>query len=168
MAPISPSHDTISGMDRPSLFRGLRIVVSAVLGILCVLLIALWVRSYRWEDLAYCQLTPQKIFTLDSGGGRLNLSIHLPSNRPWRTGVVLRGTGWLSFRRQAHEDALSMFSRRWDQFNYGVRFPHLLPVLVSATLAVAPWVRWRFTVRTLLIATTIFAVVLGLVVGAMR
>jgi hypothetical protein len=31
-------------------FRKLRIAFSAVCGIACVLLIALWVRSYMWRD----------------------------------------------------------------------------------------------------------------------
>src|SRR3990172_5892103 len=37
-------------MDRPRLIRGLRIAVSAVFGILCVLFIVLWVRSYHHRD----------------------------------------------------------------------------------------------------------------------
>ena len=40
--------------------------------------------------------------------------------------------------------------------------------MLSATLAVAPWLRWRFTLRTLLIATTLVAVVLGLIVAVLR
>jgi hypothetical protein len=43
--------------------------------------------------------------------------------------------------------------------------PHCIPVLMSAVLAAAPWIR-RFSLRTLLIATTPVAVVLGLVVYA--
>src|SRR5262245_57793790 len=35
-------------MDRPRLIRGLRIAWSVVWGILCVLLIVLWMRSYWW------------------------------------------------------------------------------------------------------------------------
>jgi hypothetical protein len=46
-------------------------------------------------------------------------------------------------------------------------------VLVLATLATLPWlqkIRWskRFTTRTLLIATTLVAVVLGVVVWTLR
>ena len=39
-----------------------------------------------------------------------------------------------------------------------------------AALAAAPWIRWsrRFSLRTLLIATTLVAVVLGLIVYAAR
>ena len=37
-------------------------------------------------------------------------------------------------------------------------------VALTATLAPAPWPRWRFSLRTLLIATTLVAVVLGVIV----
>src|SRR6185295_4017804 len=37
-------------------FRKLRIAWSATCLIACVLLIVLWVRSYWWEDLGYCQI----------------------------------------------------------------------------------------------------------------
>ena len=43
------------------------------------------------------------------------------------------------------------------------------PVVLSATLATVPWIRhlsWRFSLRTLLIAMTLVAVVLGLAVYA--
>jgi hypothetical protein len=35
--------------------------------------------------------------------------------------------------------------------------------LTIGGLAAAPWLRWRFTLRTLLIATTLFAVGMGVV-----
>jgi hypothetical protein len=42
--------------------------------------------------------------------------------------------------------------------------PILLPFLCSmAATAVAPWLPWRFSLRTLLIATTLVAVVLGII-----
>jgi hypothetical protein len=46
-------------------------------------------------------------------------------------------------------------------------FPHWFVVLLFTTLAAAPWlfkICWRFSLRTLLIATTLVAVVLGLIV----
>ena len=50
--------------------------------------------------------------------------------------------------------------------------PSWFPVLLSATLAAVtfPWKRlsWRFTLRTLLVATTLVAVLLGLIVWATR
>jgi hypothetical protein len=45
--------------------------------------------------------------------------------------------------------------------------PHWFSALLMAMAATAPWIKWRFSLRTLLIATTLVAVVLGLAV-AMR
>ena len=40
-------------------FKRLRFALSATFGIICLLLIALWVRSYwRWEDAIYQSPTP--------------------------------------------------------------------------------------------------------------
>jgi hypothetical protein len=48
------------------------------------------------------------------------------------------------------------------------RFPHWFAILIAGAVAVATWIRWRFSIRTLLIATTLVAVVLGAVVYAIR
>jgi hypothetical protein len=52
----------------------------------------------------------------------------------------------------------------------GVVFPHWYLVLCTIVVGSAPWLRWtkRFSLRTLLIATTLVAVVLGLVVAIAR
>jgi hypothetical protein len=49
--------------------------------------------------------------------------------------------------------------------------PNWLLVLVFATLAAVPWLPWwskRFSLRTLLIATTLIAVILGAIVYAAK
>jgi hypothetical protein len=49
--------------------------------------------------------------------------------------------------------------------------PHWFLVALTAlpaTLVVLPWLRWRFSLRTLLIATTVVAAILGLLVYAVR
>jgi hypothetical protein len=46
------------------------------------------------------------------------------------------------------------------------QLPHWFFVGLCAGLAAIPWLRWRFSLRTLLIATTLLAVVLGLAVWA--
>lgn len=42
--------------------------------------------------------------------------------------------------------------------------PHRLPIAVLVLLAGAPWIRWHFSLRTLLIAVTVIALVLGLAI----
>jgi hypothetical protein len=67
--------------------------------------------------------------------------------------------------------------RDWHWFRVVYKFgqtvvyvPHWFLVLVSAMLATAPWIRWskQFSLRTSLIAMTLFAVALGLVVAVFR
>src|SRR6478736_9471608 len=52
-------------------FRKLRIAWSVGCGILCVLLIVLWVRSYRWCDTVYCQIRSPPSFGVVSIQSRL-------------------------------------------------------------------------------------------------
>jgi hypothetical protein len=47
-----------------------------------------------------------------------------------------------------------------------IQFPDWLPLMFCTAAAIGPWLRWRFSLRTLLIATTLIAVVLGLAVYA--
>jgi hypothetical protein len=49
-----------------------------------------------------------------------------------------------------------------------VVLPYWVAVLTSTALAVVPWLAWRFSLRTLLVATTVVAVGLGVVVMIQR
>jgi hypothetical protein len=46
--------------------------------------------------------------------------------------------------------------------------PYWFLILFSSLLAAAAWIRWQFSLRTLLLATTLVAVVLGWVVYATK
>jgi hypothetical protein len=85
-------------------YRKLRIAWSVACAIACLLLMALWVRSYAVLDFVH--------------------------------------------RHNAHliQTAIGFFS------------------VLFAFLAVAPWLRWRFSISTMLIATALVAVVLGAIV----
>jgi hypothetical protein len=56
-----------------------------------------------------------------------------------------------------------MSARSWAAASAGVMVPHSFGVLIFASLASLPWMRWRFSLRTLFIATTFLAVVLGMI-----
>jgi hypothetical protein len=49
-----------------------------------------------------------------------------------------------------------------------IHCPHWLGVVFCVCLSFVPWLPWRFSLRTLLIATTLLAVVLGLIVAVLR
>ena len=126
------------------MLKYLRIAVTALSLTACVLLIALWVRSYwYWESLNW-YFSTTKYINVSSDAGQLSLGVgDLPGVMPgyWRgkPGVYVGG-----------------------QFV----MPHLLLLLGTAVLSALPWLPWRFSLRTLLIATTLVAVVLGIIVAA--
>jgi hypothetical protein len=128
-----------------------------------VLLILLWMRTYWWMDGVIGPLSKSTTLVMDSGGGVLGVwindaaSVNVPSQ-------------FYSQSRQTMLDKIG--SRKIRQPEFGINYhhmelPHGLFVLAGAMLATLPWVR-RFTLRTLLIATTLVALVLGLVVAVLR
>jgi hypothetical protein len=58
------------------------------------------------------------------------------------------------------------FAGSWDRYGLVAIIPIWFPVMIASIVAVAPWIKYRprFSLRTLLIATTLIAVVLGVVV----
>ena len=77
--------------------------------------------------------------------------------------VVLRGNG--------DGNATLGFGMRWINSGLRLAIPHWFFLVVSFAFAIVPWVRqlkWRFSLRTLLIATTLVAVILGAIVYAAK
>jgi hypothetical protein len=152
-------------------FRKLRIPFSAVCGIVCLLLIALWVRSYRWID--ECTLASR--LELSSFYGRVDYQTLFPPysfKHDWHYSCHSAPdyiSNWGDSKLKIAMDQLFKFRRPTTSWPGSV--PHWFLVLLSATIASAPWVRqlkWRFSLRTLLIAMTLVAVLLGAVVWAVK
>jgi hypothetical protein len=149
-------------------FRKLRIAWSVLCGIACVLLIVLWVRSYWWYEGISVPLAGKYYLGAASHPGAVGAAIH--SNGPlggWRFKRSDTET-WLASVRQ---DILPNISRVWGTFDierYGFMVPDWLAIVVVTMLATLPWLPSRFSLRTLLIAATLVAAVLGLVVWAGR
>ncbi len=183
MAPFPPTHDTISGMDRPRLVRGLRIAVSAACGILCVLLIVLWVRSFWQLDLVLVRFSTSNDLRIvlcrgqvaacisrpsvgrETGAFRISPNAYMTSGASWWiSGSVNSGLGE-SLQR-------NFTPKKPNRRNRGgvdgriVVVPLWIAVASSGSLATLPWIHVsnRFSLRTLFIATTLIAVLLGLVV----
>jgi hypothetical protein len=49
-----------------------------------------------------------------------------------------------------------------------VHVPYWFPVLITGALTLLPWIRWRFSLKTLLIAATVIALALGLIFATTR
>ena len=152
-------------MDRPRLIRGLRIAVSGVFAVACVLSIAMLVRSYSCRDVVAFGAASGPGYVLESAGGAATFVYF-----PLRTGYVLRG--WDVWSEPAAETLLKKLWLDVPDF-FGFRFKTysswltiaVLPLwflaVLAATLTAAPWVRWRFSLRMLLIATTLIAILLA-------
>jgi hypothetical protein len=57
----------------------------------------------------------------------------------------------------------------FSTFSRGVIIPYWAPIAFFASLGATPWVKWskRFSLRTLVIATTLVAVMLGVIVAVL-
>jgi hypothetical protein len=151
-------------MTSEKTFRALRITTSAVFGLFCVLLVVLWVRSYWRVD----SLSIAKVPLADSIRGRVNLggSIAVNSDGPLKLQRLLLFGGRIqiiSFAIPPHEFSLFPHGRN-------VKVPYWFAIFAFAFVGCTPWIPWpkRFTLRTLLIATTLIAFVLGAVVYSLR
>jgi hypothetical protein len=146
------------------MLKYLRIAVTALSLTACVLFVALWVRSYSRLHILE-KRTGFQAFQISSVKGRIAIG-HLDP----RTYVI--GRPYLSVAAGDAADWRKGSVLGFDYYEDGsltaVIAPHWLPALLSTAIAVIPWISrsWRFSLRTLLIATTLVALGLGVVVWA--
>jgi hypothetical protein len=159
-------------------FRNLRIAFSATCLVACLLLIVLWVRSYWALDTVQHLAAGSRGYGVVSDMGRLIFTrFDLP---PDLVNRYFKNSRWFvrhssqadvppSRRAEPTPVSWSVVHKQSEYqrtlFTVPYWFPLLLAVVIAAISAIAlriPWPR-RFTLRTLLIATTLVALVLGLV-----
>jgi hypothetical protein len=147
-------------------FRKLRIAVTVLSLTACVLLIALWVRSHKTSDMWRSNPIGGKCFNASSLLGQVKVAVFDVPPAGFRR---LFPFGY----KVSHVDKSMRVDESWvggkySSGNFAVWMPHWLLALLVAVLAYMPWIRSlrRFSLRTLLIATTIVAVLLGAVVWA--
>ena len=149
-------------------FRKLRIAFSATCLIACVLLIVLWVRSYPPNG---DQSSVRGIFCYSSQGTIITLkpNISWAANPDYSVNDLGNDMN-LVVTIEPHDSPIGFYAAWPSASEWVVQVPHWFLVLIFAALAAAPWIRWskRFTLRTLLIATTLIAVVLGAIAYAVR
>jgi hypothetical protein len=148
-------------------YRKLRIAWSVAWGIVAALLWVLWVRSYWWWDEYYIP-DPFRAKT-NTVYGVLTADIGLASNtnnewnwQPTSTDVL--------FSRRTLSRNLSHFYR-FEFSKHWVCVPLWTLFAIPAAIGAGSWLpysRWRFSVRTLLIVTSLVAVILGILFCATR
>jgi hypothetical protein len=143
----------------------LRIVVTALSLTACVLLIALWVRSY-WRTYYILGLRGNVgEFSIGSENGRVGCiwpttPLSIFSVERWQFGSE-------SPDRTPFPGVLGFYYGDLVLGLSGIILPYWFIVLAMAATAISPWLPWsrRFSLRTLLIATTLIAGGLGIVVA---
>jgi hypothetical protein len=157
------------GLNRMK-YRKLRIAWSVAWGVVAVLLCVLWVRSYWWQDLlirgTYNIQIGTNIVIVDADYGRIHI---------WhtRTGILttLNTSDFITdgeWKHRVQTPNSKKLMWRWSDADIVIRVPTWLPVIVLTMIGAIPWLRFRFSLRTLLIATALVALGLGLVVWASR
>jgi hypothetical protein len=145
--------------------RYLRIAFSATCLIACVLLIVLWIKS-NWCADCVVHIKSGIQTTIAAANGvvvirRVNLR-----GAP----IVIPDLNWTHTASYPPSDYRRPGFIRRPGFDLQIQSPVWVPVLLMAAFTIAPWIKWskRFSLRTLLIATTLVALVLGLAVWASR
>jgi hypothetical protein len=143
-------------MDRARFIRRLRIAWMAFFGVLCVLLVVLWVRSYWQLDWLRVKQRAKSVASLE-GRLRFNDVFNINPARPQRVGGLMIN--------YFDGDSISVWSAPRGAVvpvGVGSSIPYWPLVLVTFTLAAVPCLPRRFSLRTLLITTMLVAVLLGL------
>jgi hypothetical protein len=154
-------------------FRKLRITFSATCLIACMLLIVLWVRSYWVFNTVQYLAAGSQGYGIVSDRGRLTIDkFDLPQNRVNRyyndsrwfvrhesTGEWPPASNWRIVDQASPYRATKVTVPYW--------FPLLLAAAISAIALRIPRPR-RFSLRTLLIATMLVALLLGAIAYAVR
>jgi hypothetical protein len=156
-------------MDRPRIIRWPRVAVSAAYLIACGFLIALCLRSYWWVDYYYGYISPTRCLAGCSIHGRLLMGVANgdASDTSWQARTHPIDSPDFTKLLKSLEGAWGFGTLR-DDTRSQVIIPHWFLVIISGALAALPWIRWRFSLRTLLIVTALVALVLGFVVWMMR
>jgi hypothetical protein len=134
-----------------------------------VLLVMLWVRTRYAIDSFGCPLSKSATLGAMSRHGGIGLIFHL-GNSEWSyhkypADKFAPGEIETAFDLKT---ALGFVQYAKSSRAFRIRFPYWSLVLTSAVLIGLPWLRWHFSLRTLLIATTLVAVVLKLIFYAAR
>jgi hypothetical protein len=142
-------------------FRKLRIVWSVFCGIACVLLIVLWVRSYWWVDIVNARLADTRSLQAISCYGKFAVIVAHYSGYWHYECSPSSGYAWriAECRKFSFIRLVPRTSGRQE-----LAVSYHLCLLSTAILSGVSWLRWRYGLRTLLIATTLVAVVLGIIV----
>jgi hypothetical protein len=141
-------------------YRKLRIAWSVGWGVLCLLLIALWVRSYWRHDVILRTYSQTQIIGAASVSG--NLFLQRANLDPG-----ISSPGW-HYQQMPVELPYEGFKWESSPAYWLVGVPIWFAIVLGLAGSSLPWLQWHFSLRTLLIGMTVVAVALGLIFALSR
>ena len=164
--------DFLCERGRKLRFRKLQIAWSLACGIVCLLLIVFWVRSHYWVEQVFVPVTRSSFVSVGSMPNRFGVGLTHQSPNGTLSTLSMPTMEWLAAMYEEtstpQTDAFWSDAMTFSISADGMIMPYWFGVLLSAAFGTAPRLRWRFSLRTLIIATTLVAVVLGLAVYASK
>jgi hypothetical protein len=160
-------------------YRKLRIAWSMAWGLVCVLLIALWMRSYwRYDSVGSLLLTRTTTeFAIASGclmesANGAVIVVYAGIGESWQyLGNIGTSPEDPALRITGDEGESACSGFRAAVYPAGptrLAAPHWFLILIGVVSSAIPWMRLQFGLRTLLIAITLVGVALGWIVYVMR
>lgn len=140
------------------ILRYLRIGWSGFFGLLAVSLCVFWVRSYSWADELSSTTGQFQIALVNGSFYTDNAAVDYVVNGNPFEGFA--GYKWANYQLMTYRIIKPVFIPQTSR----LALPMWAAIVGALICAAAPWFRWRFGLRTLLIATTLVAVGVGTIV----
>jgi len=133
------------------MLKYLRIAATVVCLTAGVLLIALWARSYVKRDTLLAPIPgPNGGVEAISGRGRLTVLWRFRDNRAWPLRLHSVDARWVDLGCT-------------NRYEFAADLPHWNLAVAALAIAAAPWLRWRYSLRTLLVAMAVASLALGMI-----
>jgi hypothetical protein len=149
-------------------FRKLRIAWSVVCGVVGLCLMALWVRSYSTIDMI-SRMDGRKIATTFASQDGTLFFAHFDAAIAYKSSsnsTAPRDWAYKSLDGYRLNNGPFVFER--DQTSIYIVLPHWLFAIGTVLIGAIPWFHWQFSLRALLIAVTLVAVMLGVLFIVLR
>jgi hypothetical protein len=150
-------------MHRDRISQFLRIGWSVACGILGLMLIVLWVRSY-WIGEIVARKTPTGLNTAIGSSFGMAFVSHSKLSTVPPGPFDIHDWQRIQFKPMRNKKLHFEF-RATSQF---IQAPYNFLVPLVAAVATMPWLTWQFSLRTLLIALTVVSVTIGVLVAMSR
>jgi hypothetical protein len=152
-----------------SMLRKMRIAFSIVCGIICLLLIVLWVRSNTTRDSVFWPWTNHALHVNSLKGHVVICLLGKGHSAQWVPFKIQHVTIGESFKTDFDRNVLGFYVERKPN-ELRLDIPYWFFVITCLMIAASLWLhdKWRFSLRALLVATTLVAVLLGAIVYAIR